>query len=162
MASVEERIEVNVPVRIAYNQWTQFEEFSRFMEGVESVTQLDDTHLRWRAKVGGTAREWTAEIVDQQPDARIEWRATDNDGPHGIVMFSPLDPGRTEVTVRMDYEPEGFKETVGSLAGSDSRRVKGDLERFKEFIEQRQRETGAWRGEVHEGVAAEPGSREQL
>jgi uncharacterized membrane protein len=162
MAKVEERIEVDVPVRTAYNQWTQFEEFPKFMEGVESVRQIDDTHLRWRAKIGSEAREWTAEILGQQPDARIEWRATDNDGPHGLVKFRPLDPIRTEVTVEMDYEPEGFKETVGSLAGSDSRRVKGDLERFKEFIEQRQRETGAWRGEVHEGTSARPSSSERL
>jgi uncharacterized membrane protein len=160
VATVEERMVVEVPVRTAYNQWTQFEEFPKFMEGVESVTQLDDAHLRWRAEVGGTTREWTAEIVEQTPDARIEWRAVDNDGPHGVVTFGPLDQNRTEITVLMDYEPEGFRETVGSLAGSDARRVKGDLERFKEFIEQRLRETGAWRGEVHEGVAAEPPSSE--
>ena len=152
MAKVEESIVVDVPVRTAYNQWTQFEEFPRFMEGVESVTQIDDTHLRWRAEIGGETREWRAEIVEQQPDSRIEWRALDGKGPHGVVTFRLLDANRTEITVHMDYDPEGFKETVGSLAGSDTRRVKGDLERFKEFVEQRLRETGAWRGEVHEGV----------
>ena len=152
MAAVEETIEVEVPVQIAYNQWTQFEEFPRFMEGVESVKQLDDTHLRWRAEIGGETREWKAEIIEQQPDKRIAWRATDGDGPHGVVTFQPIGDGKTELTVRFDYEPEGFKESVGSLVGSDSRRVQGDLERFKEFVEQRGRESGAWRGEVHEGT----------
>ena len=152
MATVEESIEVEVPAQSAYNQWTQFEEFPRFMEGVESVTQLDDTRLRWRAQVGGEEREWTAEIVEQQPDSRIEWRATDGDGPHGVITFRSLEQGRVLVSVRFEYDPEGFKESVGSLVGSDSRRVKGDLERFKDFVEKRNRETGAWRGEVQEGV----------
>jgi uncharacterized membrane protein len=152
MAAVEETIEVEVPVQTAYNQWTQFEEFPRFMEGVESVKQLDDTHLRWRAEIGGETREWNAEIIEQQPDKRIAWRAPDGDGPHGVVTFRPIGDGKAEITVRFDYEPEGFKESVGSLVGSDSRRVKGDLERFKEFVEQRGRESGAWRGEVHEGA----------
>jgi uncharacterized membrane protein len=155
VAIVEEDTVVDVPVRTAYNQWTQFDEFPKFMEGVESVKQLDDTRLKWRGQIGGAKREWTAEIVEQIPDRRIEWRAVENDGPHGVVTFRPLDQNRTEITVQMDYEPEGFKETVGSLAGADSRRVKGDLERFTVFIEARQRETGAWRGEVREGVAAE-------
>jgi uncharacterized membrane protein len=152
VASVEESIVVDVPVHVAYNQWTQFEEFPKFMEGVDSVTQMDDTHLRWRAEVGGEAREWTAEIVEQVPDSRIWWRALDIKGPNGVVTFRPHDENGTEVTVRMEYEPDDFKETVGSLAGVDSRRVKGDLERFKEFLETRQRETGAWRREVREGV----------
>jgi uncharacterized membrane protein len=152
LATVEESIEVEVPVRTAYNQWTQFEEFPRFMEGVESVTQLDDTRLHWRAQVGGEQREWTAKIVEQQPESRIEWRATDGDGPHGVVTFRSLEQGRTLVSVRFEYDPEGFQESVGSLVGSDSRRVQGDLERFKDFVEERSRETGAWRGEVQEGV----------
>ena len=108
MATVEKSIVVDVPVRMAYNQWTQFEEFPQFMEGVESVKQLDDTHLKWRGEIGGTRREWTAEILEQTPDARIEWRATDDDGPHGAATFRPLDRDRTEITVSMDYEPEGF------------------------------------------------------
>jgi uncharacterized membrane protein len=161
VATVEERIGVDVPMRVAYNQWTQFEEFPKFMEGVERVEQSDDTHLLWRAEVGGETREWTAEIVEQTPDRRIEWRAVDDDGPHGVVEFRPLDENRTEIVVQMEYDPKGFKETVGSLAGADSRRVKGDLERFKEFVEERQRETGAWRGEVHEGVPVEPSSSER-
>jgi uncharacterized membrane protein len=161
MATVEESIVVDVPVRMAYNQWTQFEEFPKFMEGVESVKQLDDTRLEWRGEIGGTRREWTAEIVEQTPDTRIEWRALDDDGPHGVAMFRPVDQDRTELTVSIEYEPEGFKETVGSLAGADDRRVKGDLERFKEFIEQRLSETGAWRGEVHEGDTAKPPSGER-
>jgi uncharacterized membrane protein len=155
VATVEESIVVDVPLRTTYNQWTQFEEFPKFMEGVESVKQLDDTASKWRAEIGGEKREWRAEIVEQIPDRRIEWRAAGHDGPHGIVMFRPLNENLTEITVQMDYEPEGFKETVGSLAGSDSRRVKGDLERFKKFIEARQAETGAWRAEVREGVAPE-------
>jgi uncharacterized membrane protein len=155
VATVQESIVVDVPVQKAYNQWTQFEEFPRFMEGVESVTQLSDTRLRWHAEVGGERREWMAEIVEQVPDRRIAWRAIGNEGPHGVVEFHPVDESRTEVTVRMEYDPEGFKEAVGSLVGMDSRRVKGDLERFQEFVAERQRETGAWRGEVHEGVASE-------
>jgi uncharacterized membrane protein len=153
LATVEESIEVEVPVRTAYNQWTQFEEFPRFMEGVQSVTQLDDTHLRWRGQVSGEQREWTAQIVEQQPDSRIEWRATDGAaGPHGLVTFRSLEHGRTLVSACFEYDPEGFKESVGSLVGSDSRRVQGDLERFKDFVEERSRETGAWRGEVQEGA----------
>jgi uncharacterized membrane protein len=150
MATVEESIEVNVPVRTAYNQWTQFEEFPRFMEGVESVRQLDDTRMHWVAEVGGERREWDAQITEQIPDERVAWKALDG-GPSGVVTFHRLDDNRTKVMVQMDYEPEGFRETVGSMAGSDSRRVKGDLERFQEFIESRGSETGAWRGEVQGG-----------
>jgi uncharacterized membrane protein len=148
MAAIEASIEVDVPVRTAYNQWTQFEEFPRFMEGVESVTQLDDEHLRWVAEIGGQKREWKAEITEQLPAERVAWKALDAPGPAGVVTFHRLEDSRTKIMVQMEYEPEGFKETVGSLAGADSRRVKGDLERFKEFIEARGVETGAWRGKV--------------
>jgi uncharacterized membrane protein len=151
MAKVEASIDVNVPVRVAYNQWTQFEEFPKFMEGVESVTQIDDTHLRWVAEVGGKQQEWTAEIVQQIPDDRIEWRGTSGVEQHGIATFEPLGEEQTRVRVSFDYEPEGMVESLGSAIGQDERRVKGDLERFKEFVESRGAPTGAWRGTVQQG-----------
>jgi uncharacterized membrane protein len=147
---VEESIEVGVPVRTAYNQWTQFEEFPEFMEGVESVQQVDDTHLHWTAEIGGQRREWRAEVTEQIPDERVAWKATEGKGNAGVVTFHRLDDAHTKVMVQLDFEPEGIVETVGSAIGSDSRRVKGDLERFKEFIESRGAETGAWRGDVRQ------------
>ncbi len=151
MATVKESIEVDVPVSTAYNQWTQFEEFPRFMEGVQSVTQIDDTHLRWVAEVGGKRREWQAEIVDQVPDKKVAWRAIDDDGPNGIVEFESLGEDKTLITLEMAYEPEGLTEQLGSAVGIDSRQVKSDLERFKQLIEGRGVESGAWRGEVRAG-----------
>jgi uncharacterized membrane protein len=148
MKTIEESIEIDVPVSTAYNQWTQFETFPKFMEGVERVEQTDDTHLHWVAEVGGEKREWNAEITEQHPDERVAWKALDQDGPNGVVSFHKLDEARTKVMVQMDYEPEGMKESVGSAVGMDSGRVKGDLESFKEFIESRGGETGSWRGEV--------------
>ena len=151
MAHVEESIVVSVPVSTTYNQWTQFEEFPRFMEGVQSVTQKDDTHLRWVAEIGGERREWDAEITEQVPDQRVAWQAIGGHGNSGVVTFQPVDEDSTKITVRMEHETEGLKEQLGSVLGADSRRVKGDLERFKEFIEARGRETGAWRGKVESG-----------
>ena len=151
METVKESVEVNVPVRTAYNQWTQFEEFPKFMEGVESVEQIDDTHLRWVAEVGGERREWQAEIVEQKPDERIAWRAVDGNGPNGIVTSSRSARSRTLVTVEMSYEPEGIKETLGAKIGMDTRQVQEDLQRFKQLVEALGTETGAWRGEVHAG-----------
>jgi uncharacterized membrane protein len=151
MARVEESVEVNVPVSTAYNQWTQFEEFPKFMEGVESVTQIDDTHLRWVAEIGGQRHQWEAEIVEQKPDQRIAWRALDGHYNSGTVIFDPVDGNRTRITVVMEHETEGVVETLGSALGADSRRVKGDVERFKELIEARGVESGAWRGEVEQG-----------
>ena len=148
MSTIEQTIDVNVPVHTAYNQWTQFEEFPSFMEGVESVTQLDDRHLRWVADIGGETREWQAEIVAQEPDRRVAWRATDGKDNAGVVTFQPLDQTTTRVEVQMQWEPEGMKEKAGSMVGMDDRRVKGDLERFKDMIEQRGVESGAWRGDV--------------
>ncbi len=156
MATVEESIEVDVPVTTAYNQWTQFEDFPQFMEGVESVTQTDDTHLHWAAEIAGNREEWEAEITDQRPDERVAWRAIAGRGNSGIVTFQALGEGRTRVNVEMDYEAEGLKEKLGSAVGADSRRVKGDLERFKQFIENRGTETGAWRGEVQAGDVERP------
>jgi uncharacterized membrane protein len=148
MATIEESIEVEVPVQTAYNQWTQFEEYPRFMESVESVKQLDDKHLRWVAEIGGQKREWEAEITEQLPDERVAWKIARGEGPAGAVTFHRLGDRRTKVMVQLDYEPEGLKESAGSAAGLDSRLVKGDLKRFKEFIESRGQESGAWRGEV--------------
>ena len=151
MATIEESIEVNVPLSTAYNQWTQFEEFPEFMEGIESVQQIDDTHLLWTAQIGGQREEWRAEISEQKPDERVAWHATEGRQNAGVVTFHRIDDTTTRVMLQMDWEPEGMKESAGAAMGLDSRRVKGDLERFKELIERRGTETGAWRGEVEQG-----------
>jgi carbon monoxide dehydrogenase subunit G len=151
MARVEKSVEVNCPVRTVYNQWTQFEDFPRFMEGVEEVRQLDETHLHWRAKIGGKEKEWDAEIVEQVPDRRIAWRSTGGAPNAGTVEFEPEGSDRTRVKLAMDYEPEGAVEKVGDAVGVPSRRIEEDLERFKQFIESRGSETGQWRGEVRGG-----------
>jgi uncharacterized membrane protein len=148
LSSIEETIEVDVPVNVAYNQWTQFEEFPRFMDGVEAVRQLDDTHLRWTAEIAGVQREWDAEITEQRPDERVAWRATTGTQNAGVVTFEPISPARTKVVLQLDLEPEGVVEQVGDKLGFVERRASGDLERFKEFIEERGSATGAWRGEV--------------
>ena len=148
MASVVESIDVNVPVSTAYNQWTQFEDFPHFMEGVKSVTQTDDTHLRWVAEVAGKEKEWDAEITEQHADERIAWNATSGAENAGVVTFHRVSDTSTRVTLQMDVDPEGMVENVGTALGFLERRVKGDLERFKEFIESRGSETGAWRGDV--------------
>ena len=151
MASIQESIDVQVPLSTVYNQWTQFEEFPQFMEGVKSLTQLDDTHLRWVAEVGGQEQEWTAEITEQRPDERVAWKAIEGHGNAGVVTFHRLGENETRVTVQMEHETEGMMESLGSALGADSRRVQGDLERFKELIEGRGAESGAWRGEVEQG-----------
>jgi uncharacterized membrane protein len=149
MSTIEKTTRVDVPVRTAYDQWTQFESFPQFMEGVESVRQVDDKHLHWKAKIGGVTREWDAEIVDQTPDERITWRAVDGTKNDGTVSFAPRSmEDATEVTLRVEYEPDGFVEKTGDMLNVVERRVEGDLERFKEFIEARGAETGQWRGEV--------------
>jgi uncharacterized membrane protein len=151
MSRIEESIEVNVPLSTAYNQWTQFEEFPRFMEGVERVRQLDDTHLEWTVSIGGKEHTWRAEITEQRPDERVAWRSVDGKETGGAVTFHRLSETSTNVMVQMDFEPEGLTEQLGSALGADSRRVKGDLERFKQLIEGRGEESGAWRGEVERG-----------
>lgn len=148
MSTVEESVEVAVPLRTTYDQWTQFEEFPEFMEGVEAVTQLDDTHLAWVAEIAGARREWTAEITEQHPDERVAWRATDGAHNAGVVTFHHIDDNTTKVMLQLDFEPEGAIEAVGDKLGVVRRRAAGDLERFKEFIERRGRESGAWRGDV--------------
>ncbi len=150
MKTIEESIEIEVPLTTAYNQWTQFESFPQFMEGVERVEQKGDTRLHWVADVGGERREWDAEITEQHPDERVAWKALGQEGPNGVVTFHRLDDAHTKVMVQMEYEPEGTKESMGSFVGLDSRRVKGDLESFKEFVEGRSHETGAWRGDVQQ------------
>jgi len=154
MSTVEESIDVNVPVRTAYNQWTQFEQFPQFMEGVEEIRQLDDTHTHWRTKIAGVEREFDAEITEQHPDHRLAWRSTGGTDNAGVVTFHRLDDATTRVMVQLDTEPEGIVEQAGDKLGLVKRRVKGDLDRFKELIEARGTESGAWRGEVEEGPAA--------
>jgi uncharacterized membrane protein len=148
MSTITESVEIDVPLSTAYNQWTQFEDFPSFMEGVERVEQRDDTHLHWVAEFGGQRHEWDAEITEQRPDERVAWRNTDGKDNAGVVTFHRLDDDRTRVTVQMDFIPEGIVEKVGDAIGAPDRRVKGDLARFKEMIESRGTESGAWRGEV--------------
>jgi uncharacterized membrane protein len=157
MARVEKSIEIDRPLRMVYDQWTQFEEFPRFMEGVEEVHQLDDRTLHWKAKIGGRTEEWEAEIVQQIPDQQIAWRHTRGAVNSGVVTFTPLEGDHSRVTLALEYDPHGLVEKVGDALGLVSRRVEGDLERFKRFVEERGAETGAWRGEIHPGGAS-PGS----
>ncbi len=149
MAEMEKSIVVDAPLREVYNQWTQFEEFPRFMEGVVEVRQLDDKRLYWRAKIAGAEREWHAEITDQTPDRRIAWKSVTGPAHGGAVLFRPLAEGRTEITMRAQYDPEGLTENVGDALGFVGRRVQDDLERFRDFMEERGRATGGWRGEIH-------------
>jgi uncharacterized membrane protein len=148
MSTIEQSIDVAVPVRTAYNQWTQFEDFPRFMEGVEEVRQIDDTHLHWRTKVGGREKSFDAEITEQRPDDRIAWTATRGVEQAGVVTFHRVDDGRTRIMLQLEAEPEGAAEKVGDALRVLKRRVAGDLERFRDLIESRGAESGAWRGEV--------------
>ncbi len=149
MATVEKEIDVDVPVRTAYDQWTQFEDFPRFMEGVHRVVQQDDKRLHWQAEIAGREVEWDAEIVDQTPDRRVAWRGASGAMKGGAVLFEPLSADRTRIKATITYEPEGAGEKAAAALGLVSMRVGGDLKRFKEFIESRRAETGAWRGEIH-------------
>ena len=149
MSTIEKSVQVDVPVATAYDQWTQFESFPQFMEGVESVKQLDDKRLHWKAEIGGVTREWDAEIVDQVPDERITWRAVEGTRNQGTVSFTEDQLSKTtQVTLHLEYEPEGAVEKTGDVLKIVDMRAKGDLERFKDFIEDRGTATGAWRGEV--------------
>jgi len=148
MSTIEQSVDVEVPVSTAYNQWTQFEEFPRFMEGVERVEQVTDTRLHWVAQVAGVRREWDAEITEQAPDQRIAWKATSGAQNDGVVTFHRLDPGRTRIMLQLEFDPEGFVEKAGDALGLVRARTHGDLERFRDFIEARGRETGEWRGAV--------------
>jgi uncharacterized membrane protein len=148
MATIEESVEVQVPVRTAYNQWTQFEQFPQFMEGVEQVKQLTDTRVHWVAEIAGQRREWDAEITEQVPDQRIAWRSTEGATNAGVVTFHRLDEGKSRVMLQLEFEPEGALEKAGDKLGVIKTRAKNDLKRFKSFIENRGRESGAWRGDV--------------
>lgn len=151
MSKIEQSIDVQVPVRVAYDQWTQFESFPQFMEGVESVRQLDDTHLHWVATIAGKRQEWDAEISQQVPDQRVAWHATSGDENAGAVDFHRLSDDATRVTLTMDVQPSSVVEKIGTALGITESSVKGDLERFKKFVEERQSSTGGWRGEVEGG-----------
>jgi uncharacterized membrane protein len=148
VSNVTESIDVNVPVRVVYDQWTQFETFPQFMEGVERIDQVTETKTHWVTKIGGVEREFDADITEQHPDERVAWKSTTGADQAGVVTFHRLSDTTTRVTVQMDYEPEGLVENVGDKLGIVKRRVTGDLERFKQFIEARGTETGGWRGNV--------------
>jgi uncharacterized membrane protein len=148
MSTTDTTIDVDLPLTSVYNQWTQFESFPAFMQGVESVTQIDDTRLHWVAEIAGARREWDAEIIDQQPDRRIEWASVTGATNGGVVTFEPIDEGSTRVGLSLEFEPEGAVETIGDKLGFVKRRAEHDLERFKEFMEARGAETGGWRGTV--------------
>ena len=150
MSRISETTTLDVPVSVAYNQWTQFESFPQFMEGVERVVQLDDRTLDWTATIAGKTKHWRAEIFEQEPDQVIAWRSSEGARNDGSVRFEPIDADTSRVTLELDVEPEGPIEATGDALGVVSRRVRGDIERFKSFIESRGQATGAWRGEVEE------------
>ena len=152
MSRINEHIEVDVPVRVAYDQWTQFESFPQFMEGIDRVVQLDDRTLEWTATIAGKTKHWRAEILEQQPDQVVSWRSTEGAQNDGAIRFEALGPDRTRLNLQLDVEPEGLVEKAGEALGIVERRVKGDLQRFREFIESRGQSSGAWRGRVEGGV----------
>lgn len=149
MSLIEQSIEVDVPLTTAYNQWTQFEEFPQFMEGVKEVRQLDATHLHWTAEIGGHQHEWDAEVTEQRPDERVAWKNVGGAQNAGVVTFHRLDDDHTRLMVQLDFMPEGVIEKIGDALAAPDRRVASDLQRFKEMIESRGVESGAWRGEVN-------------
>ena len=155
---VEDSIEVEVPVSTAYNQWTQFEDFPHFMQDVLEVRQVDDTHLHWRARIAGKEEEWDAEITNQIPDRRIAWKSTSGPPNSGAVSFEPISDSRTRVTLRMSYQPRNALEKVGDALGAVKLETSTNLHRFREFLQSRGRETGAWRGTVTGGSATSNGS----
>ncbi|GGS91990.1 cyclase [Streptomyces violaceus] len=157
MSTVKETVEVDVPVHTAYNQWTQFEEFPNFMEGVEEVRQLDDRHNHWTTKISGVRREFDTEIVDQLADERVTWRTTSGDiNQRGSVRFERVDDTHTRVELVIDIEPSGAAEKAADMTGAIDRRVKGDMKRFKQYIEERGTESGAWRGRIQPGGTGGP------
>ncbi|CAI8924605.1 SRPBCC family protein [Methylocaldum szegediense] len=149
MATLHKSIEVNVPVKVAYNQWTQFEDFPNFMENLVEVRQIDDSHVHWHAEIAGKHKEWDTEIVEQIPDQRIAWRSMAGSENQGVVTFEPIATDRTRVSVDIEYQPETAMEKVGAMLGMVSSNVEKDLQNFRDFIESRGHETGAWRGELH-------------
>jgi uncharacterized membrane protein len=151
MSKIRETIEVDVPVRTAYDQWTQFEEFPRFMEGVKRVKQLDDATVEWTAEIGGVEKSWRARITEQEPDQVVAWQATSGAENAGRVTFQPAGPDKTQIALELAVEPEGPVESAGDAVGLVERQAKEDLRRFKQFIEARGTPTGAWRGEIEGG-----------
>jgi len=151
MAKIEKDIVVDVPVKVAYDQWTQFESFPEFMEGVKEVVQLDEKRLRWSAEIAGKDEEWEAEITEQVPDRHVAWRSVAGATNAGSVTFQSAGDGKTNVSLELTYEPRDAVEKVGDALGFLERRVSGDLERFKRFVESRGAPTEAWRGEIHGG-----------
>jgi len=150
MGSVEQSIDLDVPVKAAYDQWTQFESFPKFMKGVKEIRQIDDTHLHWKAEIAGHVKEWDAEITEQHPDERVAWKATDGSPNAGVVTFHRLSDTSSRLMVQIEHEEDGLLEKVGSALGADTHRVKGDLERFKELVETHST-SGGWRGDVEAG-----------
>ncbi|TDC87509.1 SRPBCC family protein [Actinomadura sp. 7K507] len=148
MSTITESVNVTVPIRTAYDQWTQFETFPQFMDGVEEIRQLDDTTLRWRTRMAGVVREFDARITEQLPDERVAWKSLEGPTHAGVVTFHRLDETTTRVTAQMEIDPEGLAEKAGDRLGALGHRVKGDLQRFKAFIEARGVQTGGWRGKV--------------
>lgn len=148
VSELMQTIDVDVPVATAYDQWTQFEQFPHFMEGVESVTQIGDDRLHWKASVGGATKEWNSRITEQTPDKRIAWTSVDGAANAGVVTFHRLSDTSSRVALQLDYEPEGILEKVGDLLGVVSRRTQGDLARFKKFIEERGTASGGFRGTI--------------
>lgn len=150
MSNIEKAIDVNVPVRTAYNQWTQFEDFPRFMDGVKEVKQLDDKRLHWRASIGGKEKEWDAVITEQIPDARIAWRSINGADNAGVVTFHRVADNTTRVMLQIAYDAKGFAENAADAMGLVDRSIQTSLRDFKSFIEERRGETGAWRGEIRQ------------
>ncbi|MDQ3406468.1 MAG: SRPBCC family protein [Actinomycetota bacterium] len=148
MTTIEKSIDVQAPVSRVYNQWTQFESFPAFMDGVERISQLTATRTHWETSIGGVRREFDAEITEQHPDERIAWRSVDGPEHGGVVTFHQLDDTLTRINLQMEYHPDSFAEKAVAALGVIGQRVNGDLTRFKEFIEDRGHETGAWRGDV--------------
>ncbi len=151
MSTIEQSIDVDVPVSTAYNQWTQFESFPDFMEGIVEVRQVDDTHLHWKAEIAGMDREWDATVTEQHPDERVAWTSTSGKRNAGVVTFHRLDPQKTRVMLQQEVETEGIVEKIGDALGVIDRRAKADLKRFKDMIESRGTESGGWRGDVPRG-----------
>ncbi len=151
MTSITKSVEVEAPLSVVYNQWTQFEDFPQFMGGVEQVTQLDDTHTHWVTSIGGQQREFDAKITEQHPDERVAWKSTDGTTHAGVITFHRLGETSTRVTAQIDWQPEGLVEKTGAALNFDDRQIDSDLERFKEFIESRGAESGGWRGDVQAG-----------
>jgi uncharacterized membrane protein len=159
MTTIQKSVDVGTPVRTAYNQWTQFESFPNFMEGVDEITQRTPTRTHWKTSIGGVNREFDAEITEQHPDERVAWRSVDGPAHAGVVTFHRLDAQTTRVHLQMEYEPESLTEKAGSALGVVGHRIQGDLDRFKQFVEQRGAATGAWRGDVQPPPQQHPDTR---